>query len=263
MIQITDLNQRVPQRGRQMTNTQFNALAELEALQAECDQLRAAIRRLCDIYVVDDYYMGALREERLVKAVERAINAARCFAGDGGMTSLPSDIELPEPAGHYYEWDGPYGKRKFTPAPHNGRECNRAVAYYTEEQVRAAIEADRKRRGEPVATVRHFQYEGIARNGPSQEAVMIDGAPVLPDGTQLYAASQPADPLAWQPISTAPHEVEVLLGWEEWDGAWKTEVSVATWGWRKGTVSRMSQHGQATHWMPLPAPPKPQDQWGV
>ena len=71
-----------PQRGRQMTNTQFNALAELEALQAECDQLRAAIRRLCDIYVVDDYYMGALREERLVKAVERAINAARCIAGD-------------------------------------------------------------------------------------------------------------------------------------------------------------------------------------
>lgn len=107
------------------------------------------------------------------------------------------DIELPEPAGHYYEWGGPYGKRKFTSAPHNGRECNRAVAYYTEGQVRAAIEADRKRRGEPVATIRHFQYEGIARNGPSQEAVMIDGAPVLPDGTQLYAASQPADPLAW------------------------------------------------------------------
>lgn len=73
-------------------------------------------------------------------------------------------------------------------------------AYDTEQMqdyARAAIEADRHRRGEPVATIRHFQYEGIARNGPSQEAVMIDGAPVLPDGTQLYAAPQPADPLAW------------------------------------------------------------------
>ena len=59
------------------------------------------------------------------------------------------DIELPDPAGHYYEWDGAYGKLKFTSAPHNGRECDRAVAYYTEEQVRAAIEADRQRRGEP------------------------------------------------------------------------------------------------------------------
>jgi hypothetical protein len=45
----------------------------------------------------------------------------------------------------------------------------------------------RKRRGEPVATIRHFQYEGTALSGLSQEVVIIDGAPVLPDGTQLYA----------------------------------------------------------------------------
>jgi len=64
------------------------------------------------------------------------------------MNTHDIDIELPEPAGHYYEWDGAYGKRKFTTAPHNGRECDRAVAYYTEDQVRAAIEADRKRRYE-------------------------------------------------------------------------------------------------------------------
>ncbi|MDY0074248.1 MAG: hypothetical protein RBR77_16580 [Thauera sp.] len=139
------------------------------------------------------------------------------------------------------------------PLPEGLQALPPLMQQWVQRHVRVAIEADRKRRGEPVATIRHFQYEGIARNGPSQEAVMIDGAPMLPDGTQLYAASQPADPLAWQPISTAPHETELLLGWEEWDGAWRTDVSMATWGWRKGTVSRMSQHGQATHWMPLPA----------
>lgn len=51
--------------------------AKLKALQAECAQLRAAIRRLCNIYVVDDYYMGQLREERLDAAVNRAIDAVK------------------------------------------------------------------------------------------------------------------------------------------------------------------------------------------
>jgi|SRR5690554_86013 len=42
----------------------------------ECDLLRAAIRRLCNIYVVDDYYSGDLREDQLNRAVERAIDKA-------------------------------------------------------------------------------------------------------------------------------------------------------------------------------------------
>ena len=37
------------------------------------------------------------------------------------------DIELPEPSGHYYEWDGVYGNRKFTAAPHNGRGTIRPI----------------------------------------------------------------------------------------------------------------------------------------
>jgi hypothetical protein len=41
--------------------------------------------------------------------------------------------------------------------------------------------------GEPVAQVRHYNYAGLARSGFSQEAVMLDGARVLPDGTKLYA----------------------------------------------------------------------------
>ena len=38
----------------------------------------------------------------------------------------------------------------------------------------------------PVAKIRHFHYSGIARNGFSQEAQMLDGTPELPDGTELF-----------------------------------------------------------------------------
>jgi len=89
---------------------------------------------------------------------------------------------------------------------------------YTADQVRAAIEADRKRhyrpiyvkgwkdalewaerkrRGEPVAMIRHFHYQGIARSGLVQEAVMLDGVPALPDGAMLYTAPQPTSPIGY------------------------------------------------------------------
>ena len=51
-------------------------IAERDSLQAECEKLRRAIRRLCNIYVVDDYYSGDIREEQLSRSVERAIDAA-------------------------------------------------------------------------------------------------------------------------------------------------------------------------------------------
>jgi hypothetical protein len=63
----------------------------------------------------------------------------------------------------------------------------------------------------------------------------------------------------WQPIETAPHEVNVLLAWVDstFPEQWKMEAGMASWGWRRDGISNMSEHGQATHWMPLPAPPKP------
>lgn len=62
------------------------------------------------------------------------------------------------------------------------------------------------------------------------------------------------EPVAWQPIETAPHEERVLLGWV-YDGAWFCETGMASHGWRRNGVSNMSRHGQATYWMPLPAHP--------
>lgn len=60
----------------------------------------------------------------------------------------------------------------------------------------------------------------------------------------------------WRTIETAPHNEEVLLGWRDWDGAWMSEVSMASWGWRNERVSNISKHGRATHWQPKPLPPE-------
>lgn len=62
----------------------------------------------------------------------------------------------------------------------------------------------------------------------------------------------------WMPVETAPHEVNVLLAWPDrtFSGGWMIEAGMASWGWRRDGVSNMSEHGQATHWMRLPAPPK-------
>lgn len=47
---------------------------QLDEVIAERYQLRAAIRRLCSIYVVDDYYSGEERERRLDESEQRAID---------------------------------------------------------------------------------------------------------------------------------------------------------------------------------------------
>ena len=61
----------------------------------------------------------------------------------------------------------------------------------------------------------------------------------------------------WRPIDTAPHGVEVLLWFPgtQWSSG-KVEVGMAVWGWRNEVANNISRHGYATHWMPLPEPPK-------
>lgn len=62
----------------------------------------------------------------------------------------------------------------------------------------------------------------------------------------------------WQPIETAPHNEAVLLGWWQDNGIgnydWQVVLGAASHGWRRGTISNMSYHSFATHWMPLPEP---------
>lgn len=60
---------------------------------------------------------------------------------------------------------------------------------------------------------------------------------------------------AWQPIETAPHETLVVLGWYE-GHVWKQEIALASAGNRyPNGYSDRWQHGRASHWRPLPAPP--------
>lgn len=70
---------------------------------------------------------------------------------------------------------------------------------------------------------------------------------------------------AWRDIVSAPMDVPVLLGWfETWPVlVWRVTVDLA--GHEndmpppapfQGTRSNGWRHGSATHWMPLPEPPK-------
>lgn len=59
----------------------------------------------------------------------------------------------------------------------------------------------------------------------------------------------------WQPIDTAPWDIDLLLGWHGMRGEWKTEVG---WAGRTNTCPKVSgasngwQHGNATHWCHIP-----------
>lgn len=48
------------------------------------------------------------------------------------MTTTPP---LPEPFDYCYEFDGPWGTRKFSPDAHNGRKPDRSVALFKASQV--------------------------------------------------------------------------------------------------------------------------------
>lgn len=48
---------------------------------------------------------------------------------------------LPEPLDYCYEWNGPYGSRKFSAALHNGMPPDRSVPIHTADQMRAYGEA--------------------------------------------------------------------------------------------------------------------------
>jgi hypothetical protein len=98
-------------------------------------------------------------------------------------------------------------------------------------EMRAALEAVwpvqvQNAQGEAVAKVRHFDYRGIARNGFSQEAEMLDGAPTLPDGTLLYAGHA--------------ERARVPDGWS----AWHDDVA-RTWAVRSPTGDVCEVHDRA------------------
>lgn len=78
------------------------------------------------------------------------------------------------------------------------------------------------------------------------------------DTDAMRAALTAALAEMWRPVSEAEPNRTYLLGWHDWrDHAWCTEVAPAIHGQRfENGYSNVSQHGSATHFMPLPAPPR-------
>lgn len=66
---------------------------------------------------------------------------------------------------------------------------------------------------------------------------------------------------AWQPIASAPHNVPVILFIPATvHTAAYQEIGLASGGTRyPNGASSMWFHGHATHWQPLPAPPRDGD----
>lgn len=62
----------------------------------------------------------------------------------------------------------------------------------------------------------------------------------------------------WQQIETAPHDTELLLycPFRHESNPERIETGKATRGDRGTVKSTYSMHAWATHWMPLPEPPK-------
>lgn len=63
----------------------------------------------------------------------------------------------------------------------------------------------------------------------------------------------------WQPIKTAPPNTRVLLGW--WDvyddkQIWRERADVAWKASFFNLIRFKACHSEATHWAPLPEPPK-------
>lgn len=48
-----------------------------------------------------------------------------------------NNTPLPAPWDYCYEWDGPFGTRKFSAASHNGSRPDRSVPIYTPDQMHA------------------------------------------------------------------------------------------------------------------------------
>lgn len=97
----------------------------------------------------------------------------------------------------------------------------------------------------------------------ANSALVAEVRNALPDLIQALRAMQ-ARVGEWRSIDSEapPHNKAVLLGWEDWrDGRWIMEAGAYSTGQQFSSgFSSVSNHGSATHWMPLPAAPSTQQE---
>ena len=65
-----------------------------------------------------------------------------------------SNTPLPAPWDYCYEWDGPFGTRKFSAASHNGSRPDRSVPIYTPDQMHTHAAAVTREKDAEIAGLR-------------------------------------------------------------------------------------------------------------
>ena len=75
-----------------------------------------------------------------------------------------NNTPLPEPWDYCYEWDGPFGTRKFSTASHNGSRPDRSVPIYTPDQMHAHAAAVSAELDAEIAGLRKALAAAIRQN---------------------------------------------------------------------------------------------------
>jgi hypothetical protein len=152
-------------------------------------------------------------------------------------------------------------------AQRDGAVMNWRAAQTLVERMAGQIEAaasEMRERAKEFCRQRQEAYEAKAMEAVAAgqsgdvEAAIAAAYETAVSGIDALPLTQGGSDAEWQPIETAPHEELVLLFCPEIGpyNRQRVELGYASQGWRSGAYSTMSRHAWATHWMPLPAPPK-------
>jgi hypothetical protein len=111
------------------------AIGHAAGVAAERERWRQEILGSMPESRTNDYTTGAAEALDALLDTEPT-PGAKAMTNHAPTPDLPDLGSLPEPFDYCYEWDGPYGTRKFSAAPHNGMKPHRSVPLYTADQMR-------------------------------------------------------------------------------------------------------------------------------
>ena len=77
---------------------------------------------------------------------------------------MSNTLPLPEPWDYCYEWNGPFGTRKFSAASYNGNRPDRSVPIYTADQMHAHAAAVSAAKDKEMAQLRAELIKSLADN---------------------------------------------------------------------------------------------------
>ena len=77
---------------------------------------------------------------------------------------MSNTLPLPEPWDYCYEWNGPFGTRKFSAASYNGNRPDRSVPIYTADQMHAHAAAVSAAKDKEIAQLRAELIKSLADN---------------------------------------------------------------------------------------------------